>query len=153
MVLVCLLVFCSPEEVEEPPKAETKAELLSSAVWMVASVEIQPAVEIDGKQTTDYYSIFIPCLKDDLTKYNRDGTGYYDVGDAKCEPDEPQQESFTWWFENDKTRLVQGDGFEFVLEHLDENKLTLSEKLSGSEVVGGDANKIYTITAIHLHPK
>lgn len=123
--------------------------MITTGSWKTASMIIEPALEINGKLTTDFNSQFDACDKDDLTKFNLDGS-INDEGPTKCDPTDDQTWPFVWNFDVAEKILVW-DGEEYTIVQLDENKFTISEKLLGDDLDNGQSGVTYTLTINMVH--
>jgi len=87
VVMVFMFSSCKKDD-------ETKSDVdyLTAGNWRVTGMEIDPAIDIPGIGTiTDVYEYMVEdCDKDDLIRFNPDGTLVEDQGAIKCDPDDPQ---------------------------------------------------------------
>jgi hypothetical protein len=109
-------------------------------------MNINPAVEFNGLEYSDLFGLMPNCSKDDLVKYNTDGSVIYDEGASKCDEGDPQTETGTWAFSADETKITEtfdGESFTYnVVEITDSNlKISYSE-----EADYGNGTQTYTIT-------
>ena len=136
---------------DEPKKALTKSELLCSAPWKATSLTIDPGIDYgNGVIVTDLFAQRETCEKDDLIKYNSNGTGVLDAGLTKCYPLEPQLVSFSWLFNADETKLIEDGDLEYNIVVLSESELIMNSIFDGDEV-GGNPFIKYTVTAKFKH--
>jgi hypothetical protein len=95
-LVLAVMIFTSCEENESKP---SKKELLSGKNWKVTAWTVTPAYE----GTTNVYAILPSCTKDDLTKFDKNGSVTSDEGGSKCDPDDDQIATGTWSFNTDET--------------------------------------------------
>lgn len=106
-------------------------------------------ITLDG-DTAYTFSELEPCEKDDLTHFKKDGTAVDDDGATKCDPADPQTESYLWSFLTNETELQLnfGMGDVQVYDILTNDGTTL--KIETTEVESfpgrGDVTSIGTIT-------
>jgi hypothetical protein len=110
MVLLSGLILagtsCSKDEDEK-----TNKDLLTGKNWKMTAFTINPPVVIEGVSFSDFYAFLPACTKDDLTKFNSDGTANFDEGATKCDSGDPQTTYGTWSLNTDQTVLtVTADG-------------------------------------------
>ena len=87
--------------------APSKKDLLSGKNWMLVSETISPAINFNGILITDLYAQMDDCTKDDISKFNANGTYTLEEGATKCDVNDPQvYDSGTWVFNSDQTILV-----------------------------------------------
>jgi hypothetical protein len=87
--------------------APTKKELLTGKNWILVAETVTPGIYINGVLITDSYAQMDDCSKDDLSKFNSDGTYTFEEGATKCDVNDPQVwDSGTWVFNSDQTILV-----------------------------------------------
>jgi hypothetical protein len=72
------------------------------------------------------------CQRDDLFIFSKDGTLIIDEGSTKCDPDDPQQESSTWSFQNNESRIVI-DEIPGLLQELTQSRMRVQVDLGGSK--------------------
>lgn len=146
-------VGCSnePNDNIPAPTAATKTELLTTGTWNLREMTVNPGFDIGGGVIlTDIYSQFDACDKDDLIKYNTNGTGVYDVGAINCDPDfTPQARPFTWVFNLTETKIIDnGEAYDIV--ELSETTLKTSYVMDGADIGGLEGIK-YTYSLTYKH--
>ena len=123
LLRLCLLLL-SAASISACSKSSSKksnTELLTQASWKFES----EGIDFDKNGTIDMSSgEFDDCDKDDIGKFETGGTGTYDQGASKCDPADPQTESFTWQFKNGE-KEIEYDGLSFIIESLTETNLRL----------------------------
>ena len=132
-----LLVSCAKEE-PAAPKSKTKTEMLTAHYWKLSAATIDPP--IGG--ITNLYAQLEPCVKDNIVKYNTNGTTFDDEGASKCDPADPQTEQETWSFNSTET-IITENGSDAKLLNLTDNEL----KMSSVENIDG-INYTLTITLV-----
>jgi len=87
--------------------APTKTDLLSGKNWILTAETVSPAIDYNGNLVTDLYAQMDDCDKDDISKFNANGTYTFEEGATKCDVNDPQVwESGTWVFNSDQTILI-----------------------------------------------
>ncbi len=127
---------CSKDEDEK-----TNKDLLVGKDWKMTALTINPAVN----SMTDFYAFLPACTKDDLTKFNSDGTVNFDEGASKCDSGDPQTTYGTWSFNADQTVLsVTADGLTeaYTISELTETVLKFSYTMVDDL---GEGEKTYTL--------
>lgn len=123
------------------PVAETNTQKLTGKNFKVTSVTVNPGF-FDGNATiTDWYasSYYDQCLKDNLTKFNSNGTYTEDESSVVC-AGEPQTTSGTWLWNTSETILTITTGTDvtnFTVLTNDGTTLkgTVTENLGGTNYV------------------
>jgi hypothetical protein len=102
IVSLCLATFsCKKDD------APSKKDLISGKNWMLISETVSPAINFNGILITDLYAQLDDCTKDDISKFNANGTYTFEEGATKCDVNDPQVfDSGTWVFNSDQTILV-----------------------------------------------
>ncbi|MCF8364949.1 MAG: lipocalin family protein [Bacteroidales bacterium] len=138
-------VSCKKDEDDSP---QTKTDQITGKNFVVTAMLISPAVEYNGIEISDFYSIMPSCTKDDITIFNTNGTATFDEGATKCDAGDPQTTSGTWAFLENETRLsVTSDGETEVynIVELSESKLKISFEIV-EDFGNGDETYTYTVT-------
>jgi len=131
LALVITLVSCKKDEDDQP----STQDYLTAGNWKTTAMTIDPAVEIGGTEFTDFYAMMPACTKDDLVRFNTDGTITEDEGETKCEPDDPQTTTDgTWELSADNTTLT--------LTYPDEDPIIMTI----NSINNTDFNATYTMT-------
>ena len=92
----------------------------------MTALSVDPGIDMGGGVVvTDLYNYLEDCQKDDIMRFNSNGSITQDEGTTKCEPDDPQTTDMGSWIliENDqKVRITQpgGDSFEGTIITLNE---------------------------------
>ncbi len=125
----------------------TRKDMLCGKNWVLISETINPALDVDGTLITDLYSQYATCDKDDIGKFNTNGTYTLEEGKTKCEGTDPQvYETGTWSFNSDETIIIvtpsSGSVDERKIQGLTANKLILTEEII-------NANIMYKITSTY----
>ncbi len=124
-VLLFSVVFifsaCSKEDDDDNngSTSKTNSEYLTSGYWKISAMTIDPGVNFGGTVITDFYAQIPACTKDDLIKFNADGTITDDEGTTKCNPNDPQTT-------NDGTWVMSQDNQSFTVNYPDEDPITFS---------------------------
>ena len=142
-----LLAFmgCKDDEGTTTPTTATKTKLISASPWILKSLTINPGADDgDGNIITNLYDTNEACDNDDEIIYNANGTGSYNEGATKCDPDGDQElGSFTWSFNSAESQLIE-DGETYDLGELSESKMIQQSSFN-------EEGTNYTITATYTH--
>lgn len=108
------------------PKVPTKTELICANNWEIASLPIEPALDLGGGiKLTDYMQMMQDCEKDNFLKFSAaNGIKSYvtNEGLLKCSPTDPDTTMGVWGLSADeKTFTLDGDNFKLIL--IDDNNL------------------------------
>ncbi len=130
-LLSFVMVSCGDDDEDEP--APTRSQLITSQSWSVVSLNVEPAIDLDGNGTQE--NNLIPFLQacdlDDFLKLNANGTFTNEEGASKCDPNDPQViQSGVWIWNSDETRVVLtagGQSTEYVVTALSSTALTTTE--------------------------
>lgn len=99
-------------------------------------------------QTVDAYAQLPACDKDDTLEFETDGTYIGDEGATKCNSGDPQQDSGTWEFTENETRIkVSGADYDFDAEILELSGSTMRVKFT-EDLSGIVTNNELTFTKI-----
>ena len=121
---------CSKDEDSPEEVAKTTTEYLTAGNWKTTAMTISPGLNFGGVEITDFYAQFEACEKDDLTKFNTDGTITDDEGATKCDPNDPQTT-------NDGTWVLSADNSSVTIGYPDEDPITMNiVQLDGSVFKG-----------------
>ncbi len=106
LAIASIFVLSSCEKKSDDNKTTT--DYLTAGNWKVTGMTVSPGIEVMGITITDIYEYFLePCTKDDLIKFNLDGTVTDDEGATKCDPDDPQTSNDgTWTLTNDDKTIT-----------------------------------------------
>lgn len=126
-------------------RTKSKIELLVNGSWHVTAYTVEPALDFDGDgdSETNAFAVMEPCIKDDRTTFNADGTGQLDEGVSKCDDSDPQTIPLTWQFAQNETELIV-QRIDYLLESLTETQLVVKEIETISQVT-------YTHTVTFSH--
>jgi hypothetical protein len=130
IVMLTFLVFnCKKDE----KVTTSKKDLLSGKSWIMTAETISPAINVNGTMITDLYSQTANCTKDDIGKFNSNGTYTLEEGPTKCSVNDPQVfETGTWTLNSDETIIVMTSSTGSVtngkIQELTASKLVLTEE-------------------------
>jgi Lipocalin-like domain len=119
-----LLVSCNKKN--ETP-AKTKTDLLCQANWKFS------AATVGG---SDVSSQIQPCYKDNIIKFNANGTGTVDEGASICTAGNPQTYNITWSFLSGETQLkvnpplLPGGSDTYTVVSISETQLVASQLMT-----------------------
>lgn len=106
--LVLTLSSCKDDDDKTP--AKTPREYLIAGYWKTTAQVIDPGVNLGGTVITDFFTLTPDCTKDDLVRFNADGTITEDEGPTKCDDDDPQTVTEgTWVLSADNTYITIND--------------------------------------------
>lgn len=94
--LLMLLAFSSCNK-EEPTPVVTTQDYLTAHNWRMTAQVVDPGIDVNGTTVTDIYVLFLDCTKDDLMKFETNGTITDDEGPSKCDPSDPQTTTDGKW--------------------------------------------------------
>ncbi|MCF8367689.1 MAG: lipocalin family protein [Bacteroidales bacterium] len=117
---VILLSSCSKSDDEpagDTPKTTT--EKLTSGNWKVTAMTIDPGINFFGTIYTDFYAQMEACEKDDLIKFNSNGTITDDEGATKCDANDPQATTEGTW-------VLSADNSQLTIDYPDEDPITMT---------------------------
>lgn len=106
-----------------PATAPSKTELICKGKWEIASLPVEPALDLgSGVKLKDYTQMMQDCEKDNFWAFNADNTYTLDEGLLKCKPTDPQTKPGVWSLSTDgKTFTLDGEKATLVL--IDDNNL------------------------------
>lgn len=119
-----ILVSCGKDE-ETPVK--TKTDLLCQANWKFSAATVGGADASGGIQA---------CYKDNIIKFNSNGTGTADEGATKCNGADPQTYNITWNFLSGETQikitppLLPGGSDTYTVVSISETQLVASQMMT-----------------------
>lgn len=98
LLLSLTLLSCSKKGSSGP----TKTELLTSATWKFDRVGLD--LDKNGSIDADLPPGYVQsCDTDNSITFKTDFTGIGDEGATKCDPADPQTDTFTWSFQSNET--------------------------------------------------
>ncbi len=109
---------------------------------------------IDNVEEFDFTD-FDDCDKDDITRFEASGTVTFDDGVEKCDPTDPQTETYSWAFLSNETKLVldYGDGDIETYDILINDGTTLKLEARVAEDLDGDMMDEDTIETLTFTKK
>ena len=133
LFFILLFVACNKKDT-----ATSKTELLTSGTWKLTAV----VADEDGNGTyeTDRFATFLPCFIDNIWSFGASSVGTMDEGPTKCNPADPQTETYTWQLTQNETYL-KIDNDEWKLEELTTSTLKWKEEYSGGRSAIGTFTK------------
>jgi hypothetical protein len=115
-LLLILLIACK----KQSGPGISKTDIISSGNWKLISYS---AYTITG--TTDVYSTYPDCRKDDYLHFNRDGSGEINEGPSKCNSADPQSLFIQWSFTNNTETKIKINGGDYLIDRLDDNNFQI----------------------------
>ena len=91
------LAFVSCDKDEDEDSNKTTSEYLRAGFWKTTAMTIDPGVNVGGVTLTDFFAQLEACTKDDLIKFNSDGSITDDEGATKCDVNDPQTTTEGSW--------------------------------------------------------
>lgn len=143
--ILILIGFLSCKGDDEP--GSQKEKMLTGKNWKLIAAESDPPIFAGGQSISDVYGVMPSCAKDDLTKFDSDGSVLFDEGPSKCEATDPQTETSTWSFNSDKTSMtveVDSKTVSYKILEISDSRLKVSF-VETDEDTGTD----HTITATY----
>jgi hypothetical protein len=128
--LFLLTVFftgCVKEDHKKDPNA-----LLTGKNWIITAETINPPLNFNGTLITDWYAQRSSCSKDNLTRFETDGTYIYDQGSEKCSPDIAQTSSGRWVWNPEKTKITiteSSNSYTYNVVELTGSKMVYTETI------------------------
>ncbi|MCB0823032.1 MAG: lipocalin family protein [Bacteroidales bacterium] len=149
LVLAVIVTACKKDD-DDSTSTKTNKEYLTSGYWKITAMTIDPGVSFGGTTITDLYSQFPSCTKDDIMKFNSDGSITDDEGATKCDVNDPQTT-------NDGSWVMSQDNKSFTVSYPGEDAFTMTiieisdTKLKGSYTAvedwgSGALTYTYTVT-------
>ena len=126
------IVACKKkDDDDDTPAKTTKTDMLTANNWVWTNMKLAPPLD-----TIDVWSTIDVCDKDDVISFNKNGNGTTDEGVTKCEPTDPQTESFKWTWLNSETqlRIVDNDMDTTLLENVSITATTMTGQTKIDEV-------------------
>lgn len=146
IMLLSFVILAANSCKKDDDDSKTKTEMLTGKYWKFTAMNISPAIEFNGLEYSDLFGLMPNCTKDDLIKYDANGTVTYDEGPSKCDEGDPQTETGTWSFNSDETKITEvydGESFTYNLVELSDSNLKISYS---EEADYGNGTQTYTIT-------
>lgn len=143
---IFVLSSCKKDETTKSP-----TEYLTAGNWKVTGMTINPGIEVAGIVITDIYYLMVQdCAKDNLIKFNTDGSVTDDEGATKCSSDDPQTTTDgTWTLSTDSKTLTiyypESDPAPATIVSLNGTKLVVTSQLL-EDFGFGETNYTATIT-------
>jgi hypothetical protein len=137
LVMLLVVSACKKDEETEAQPQKTTTDYLTAGYWKTTAMTIDPGINFGGTVITDFYAQMLPCSKDDLTRFNANGTITDDEGATKCDVNDPQTT-------NDGTWVLSADNKSITLTYPGEEPITIvfstinATTLSGTYVVVED---------------
>jgi hypothetical protein len=143
MFALAMLVMISCSKKDDPITSK-QATLTTSKGWKVTAITVTP--EING--TSNFYSFFPNCVKDNIEKFLTTGKFVEDEGATKCDAADPQSaEGGTWVLNSDNTVLtVTRTGKDPVEYHLTTFTATTIVATNTQTDTGSGTTYTYTST-------
>lgn len=143
---------CKKDENKDTTTKSTR-DYLVSGNWKTTAITVSPGINFGTTVITDFFAQEDDCQKDDLTKFNADGTITDDEGATKCDPNDPQTT-------NDGTWILSADGKSVTIDYPNEDPMTIvitsinDKTLTGSYTLeedfgSGPLTYTFTITMSH----
>jgi hypothetical protein len=124
LIIACLTILAACKKDDADP---SKKELLCGKNWKMTALTINAT-----GVTIDVFALYYEdCDKDDLVRFNEDGTTLMDYK-VRCDPSDPATETGTWSFNSDQTVLtMDGDAYNIVELTGSTLKVTANENIDG----------------------
>lgn len=120
---IVLISVAGCGEKSTPAPTPSKTELICKGKWEIASLPIEPAIDLGaGVLLKDYTQMMQDCEKDNSWTFSADNTYVLDEGLLKCKPTDPQTKPGVWSLSADgKTFTLDGEKATLIL--VDDNNL------------------------------
>jgi len=131
-------------------KEETKTQKLCGKYWISTAITISPPIIVNGTPITDFFSQLDQCWKDDLQKFDENGTYTFDEGASKCSVNDPQTVLGTWSFNSGETIATVSWGGatrSYTILELSSSRLVASYT-ELANYGSGALNYTYTVTQV-----
>ncbi len=93
LLISIMITFSSCRKEDKGPQ-----DYLTEGEWKVTDVELNPGITVSGITITHVFDFMgDECSKDNLFKFNEDGTITEDEGATKCDPSDPQTTTEGTW--------------------------------------------------------
>ena len=126
LVIIASVVFVSLAgcgDKSTPTPTPSKTELICKGKWEIASMPIEPALDLGGGlKLKDYTQMLQDCEKDNFYAFKADNTFTLDEGLLKCNPADAQTKPGVWSLSADG-RTFTLDGAKAILVLIDDNNL------------------------------
>jgi len=155
MFISLLIIFtaCKKDENNDTntPTKSTQ-EYLTAGFWKFTAITVDPGISYGGTTITDFFSQQDPCTKDDIMRFNSDGTITDDEGATKCDPNDPQTSNDGSWVlstDNKVLTISYPEEAPISLTITSINSTTLTGNYSMTENFGGgDVTYTFTVTLV-----
>jgi len=147
--IAILLSMAACKKDDDTSTNPTTTEYLTAGNWKVTSMTIDPGVDFGGGVIiTDFFAQFPACTKDDLIRFNTNGSITDDEGATKCDAGDPQTETTGSW-------SLSADNKMLTVSYPDEDPLVITiTSINSTSMTGtytmvedfGDGDETYTIT-------
>jgi hypothetical protein len=133
ITLASLFSACDKDD-EQKTEVLSKTDLLTSGQWKITAYTLTPPMDLNGDGTpdSDGLAAMEGCERDDLLIFSKDGTLIIDEGSTKCDPEDSQQESSTWSFQNNEAGIII-DEISGLLQELTQSRMRVQVDLGGSK--------------------
>ncbi|MEY4709619.1 MAG: hypothetical protein RIS28_751 [Bacteroidota bacterium] len=126
VVGISMLALGGCEDEQPTPVLPTTTEKICAHAWEMASMPIEPALDLGGGiKLTDYMQMMQDCEKDDYYKFaSANGQKTYVIKEnlLKCSPADPDSTTGVWDLSADeKTVTMGGEKFKLIL--IDDNNM------------------------------
>ena len=126
LVIIASVVFVSLAgcgDKSTPTPTPSKTELICKGKWEIASMPIEPALDLGGGlKLKDYTQMLQDCEKDNFYAFKADNTFTLDEGLLKCNPADAQTKPGVWSLSADGKTFTL-DGEKAILVLIDDNNL------------------------------
>jgi hypothetical protein len=98
-----LVSGCKKDDDEKTPStpSQSNTQKLCGKNWKMTAFTMSPGF----MGFTDVYSAMDACEKDNIFKFNTNGSCTEDEGATKCDPSDPQTENGTWAWSDNETKI------------------------------------------------
>lgn len=120
---ITLITLASCGDKSTPTPTPSKTELICKGKWEIASLPIEPALDLGGGvKLKDYTQMLQDCEKDNFYAFKADNTYTLDEGLLKCNPADAQTKPGVWSLSADG-KIFTLDDEKAILVLIDDNNL------------------------------
>ena len=154
LMSIFILASCSKDDNNDSSTpTKTTKEYLTAGFWKFTAITVDPGIVIPGGTTiTDFFSQQDACSKDDIMRFNSDGSITDDEGATKCDPNDPQTS-------NDGSWALSADNKVLTISYPGEDAISVTitsindTTFTGNYTMvenfgGGDVTYTFTITLV-----
>lgn len=147
LLLICGVAALSACHKDDNSPSLSRTDLLTTKNWRVTASTFTTTDQGNVTVQDDYLK-YLPCERDNFTKFNSDKTVVQNEGASKCNAAAPQSSTFVWAFNQDETQLLIGEDagatVPFTIVELSATTLHLRTMPANSGSVSKSGDLVYT---------